>query len=176
MKVLLTGGSGFLGSFVAEQLSAEGHVVRALVRPHSARKILDKVARVEFAPGAIEDRASLGAAVDGVDAVVHVAGIVKARRPTDFFEVNTQGTKNLLEAAMRHGVGRFVYVSSLAAVGPSMDGTPVPDEAEPKPVTHYGRSKLEARSEEHTSELQSLAYLVCRLLLEKKKNRSEIYT
>src|SRR3989454_641331 len=144
MKVLLTGGSGFLGSFVAEQLSAEGHVVRALVRPHSARKILDKVARVEFAPGAIEDRASLGAAVDGVDAVVHVAGIVKARRPADFFEVNTQGTKNLLEAAVRHGVGRFVYVSSLAAVGPSMDGTPVPDEAEPKPVTHYGRSKLEA--------------------------------
>jgi len=144
MKVLLTGGSGFLGSFVAEQLSAEGHVIRALVRPHSARKILDKMARVEFAPGAIEDRASLGAAVDGVDAVVHVAGIVKARRPADFFEVNTQGTKNLLEAAMRHGVGRFVYVSSLAAVGPSMDGTPVPDEAEPKPVTQYGRSKLEA--------------------------------
>src|SRR2546425_7907238 len=144
MRVLLTGGSGFLGSFVAERLAAEGHVVRALVRPHSARKILDKVARVEFAPGAIEDRASLGAAVDGVDAVVHVAGIVKARRPADFFEVNTQGTKNLLEAAVRHGVGRFVYVSSLAAVGPSMDGTPVPDEAEPKPVTHYGRSKLEA--------------------------------
>src|SRR2546422_9372341 len=144
MKVLLTGGSGFLGSFVAEQLSAEGHVVRALVRPHSARKILDKVARVEFAPGAIEDRASLGAAVDGVDAVVHVAGICKAGRPGDFFEGNTQGTKTLLEAAVRHGVGRFVYVSSLAAVGPSMDGTPVPDEAEPKPVTHYGRSKLEA--------------------------------
>src|SRR2546428_8196005 len=144
MEVLLTGGSGFLGSFVAEQLSAEGHVVRALVRPHSARKILDKVARVEFAPGAIEDRASLGAAVDGVDAVVHVAGIVKARRPAAFFEVNTQGTKNLLEAAVRHGVGRFGYGSSLATSGPSMDGTPGPDEAEPKPGTHYGRSKLEA--------------------------------
>src|SRR5467141_5477071 len=144
MKVLLTGGSGFLGSFVAEQLSAEGHVVRALVRPHSARKILDKMARVEFAPGAIEDRASLGAAVDGVDAVVHVAGIVKARRPTDFFEVNTKGTQNLLDAAVARGVGRFVYVSSLAAVGPSLDGTPVPDDAEPRPVTQYGRSKLEA--------------------------------
>src|SRR5207237_5589930 len=68
----------------------------------------------------------------------------KARPPADFFDVNPQGTKNRLKAAMRHGVGRFVYVSSLAAVGPSMDGTPVPDEAEPKPVTHYGRSKLEA--------------------------------
>src|SRR5881409_3278234 len=144
MKVLLTGGSGFLGSFVAEQLSAEGHLVRALVRPHSARKILDKLARVEFAPGAIEDRASLGAAVDGVDAVVHVAGIVKARRPADFFEVNAQGTRNLLEAALRRPVPRFVYISSLAAVGPSSDGTPVPDDVEPRPVTHYGRSKLEA--------------------------------
>src|SRR5438105_10238363 len=144
MRVLLTGGSGFLGSFVAEQLAAEGHVVRALVRPRSERKVLDKLPRVELAPGAIEDRASLGAAVDGVDAVVHVAGIVKARRPAEFFEVNTQGTRNLLEAAMRRPVPRFVYVSSLAAVGPSADGTPVPDDVEPRPVTHYGRSKLEA--------------------------------
>jgi len=144
MRVLLTGGSGFLGSFVAERLATEGHVVRALVRPRSERKVLDRLPRVELAPGAIEDRASLGAAVDGVDAVVHVAGIVKARRPAEFFEVNTQGTRNLLEAAMRRPVPRFVYVSSLAAVGPSADGTPVPDDVEPRPVTHYGRSKLEA--------------------------------
>ena len=98
MRVLLTGGSGFLGSFVAERLATEGHVVRALVRPRSDRKVLDRLPRVELAPGAIEDRASLGAAVDGVDAVVHVAGIVKARRPAEFFEVNAQGTRNLLEA------------------------------------------------------------------------------
>jgi nucleoside-diphosphate-sugar epimerase len=144
MRVLLTGGSGFLGSFVAEQLAADGHVVRALVRPRSDRRVLEKLAGIEFAPGAIEDPASLGPAVDGADAVVHVAGIVKARRPSEFFEVNTQGTKNLLEAAAGRGVGRFVYVSSLAAVGPSLDGTPVPDDVEPRPVTHYGRSKLEA--------------------------------
>jgi nucleoside-diphosphate-sugar epimerase len=144
VRVLLTGGSGFLGSFVAEQLAAEGHVVRALVRPRSDRKVLDQLPRVELAPGAIEDRASLGAAVDGVDAVVHVAGIVKARRPAEFFQVNAQGTKNLVAAAVRRNVPRFVYVSSLAAVGPSSDGTPVPDDAEPRPVTHYGRSKLEA--------------------------------
>jgi nucleoside-diphosphate-sugar epimerase len=144
MRVLLTGGSGFLGSFVAEQLAADGHVVRALVRPRSDRRVLERLGGIEFAPGAIEDPASLGPAVDGADAVVHVAGIVKARRPSEFFEVNTQGTKNLLEAAAGRGVGRFVYVSSLAAVGPSLDGTPVPDDVEPRPVTHYGRSKLEA--------------------------------
>lgn len=145
MKVLLTGGSGFLGSYVAEQLAAEGHAVRALVRPRSDRRTLEKVPGIEFVPGAIEDRASLTPAVDGVDAVVHVAGIVKARRPSDFFAVNADGTKNLLEAALkRGGLRRFVYVSSLAAVGPSADGTPVPEDAEPRPVTHYGRSKLEA--------------------------------
>src|SRR5436190_17059320 len=115
MKVLLTGGSGFLGSYVAEQLAAEGHVVRALVRPKSDKGVLGKLPQVEFAPGAIENPASLAPAVDGVDAVVHVAGIVKARKPSDFFEVNTQGTKNLLDAALASGgIKRFVYVSSLA--------------------------------------------------------------
>jgi nucleoside-diphosphate-sugar epimerase len=145
MRVLLTGGSGFLGSYVAEQLCAEGHTVRALVRPRSDRRAMEKLSACEFAPGAIEDPASLKPALEGVDAVVHVAGIVKARNPSEFFAVNTQGTKNLVDAALaRGGLKRFVYVSSLAAVGPSADGTPVHENAEPRPVTHYGRSKLEA--------------------------------
>lgn len=145
MKIFLTGGSGFLGSFVAEQLAAEGHSVRALVRPRSDKRALEKLPGIEFANGAIEEPASLKPAIDGVDAIVHVAGIVKARKPEDFFAVNTQGTRNLLEAAIaRGGLKRFVYVSSLAAMGPSTDGTPVHENADPKPVTHYGRSKLEA--------------------------------
>src|SRR3954470_2428325 len=143
MKILLTGGSGFLGSYVAEQFTAAGHTVRALVRPRSDKRLLEKLPRVELAPGAVEDRASLGPAVAGVDAVVHVAGIVKARKPADFFEVNAQGTRNLVEAALAQGgLKRFVYVSSLAAVGPSPDGKPVHEDAEPRPVTQYGRSKL----------------------------------
>ena len=145
MRVLLTGGSGFLGSYVAEKLAGEGHVVRALVRPRSDKSVLSKIGGMELAPGAVEEPASLEAALAGVDAVVHVAGIVKARRPEDFFRVNAQGTKNLLDAALkRGGLKRFVYVSSLAAMGPSADGKPVPEDAEPRPVTHYGRSKLEA--------------------------------
>ncbi len=144
MRVLLTGGSGFLGSFTAEQLAADGHIVRALIRPHSDKRVLEKLPRVEFAAGAIEEPDSLLTAAENVDAVVHVAGIVKARKPDDFFQVNAQGTRNLVAAAIKRGARRFVYVSSLAAVGPSLDGTPVPDDAEPRPVTHYGRSKLEA--------------------------------
>jgi len=144
MRVLVTGGSGFLGSYVAEQLAAQGHAVRALVRPRSDRKLLESLPGIEFAPGAIEDAGSLTAAVDGCDGVIHVAGLVKARKPDEFFAVNARGTQHLLDAARKAGVRRFVYVSSLAAVGPSPDGKPVAEDAEPRPVTHYGRSKLAA--------------------------------
>ncbi len=145
MQVLVTGGSGFLGSYVVEQLTAEGHDVRALVRPRSDKRFLETLSRIRFADGSIEDTASLESAVDGVDAIIHVAGLVKARRTKDFYSINTQGTRNLLEAAAKraHALKRFVYVSSLAAVGPSVDGKLLPDEAEPHPVSHYGRSKLE---------------------------------
>ncbi len=148
MKVLVTGGSGFLGSHVAEQLTQAGHTVRALVRKSSNRKFLQTLARVELAEGAIEDRASVDEAMKGVDAVVHSAGLVKARTPEEFYGCNTQGTVNLLEAAIQHapGLKRFVHVSSLEACGPSLDGRPVPLDQE-KPVTTYGRSKLAAEKE-----------------------------
>jgi nucleoside-diphosphate-sugar epimerase len=84
--------------------------------------------------------------VEGVDAVVHVAGIVKARRLQNFDQVNVQGTRNMVAAAVRRAprLRRFVQVSSLAAVGPSPDGKPILDSAEPNPVSRYGRSKLES--------------------------------
>src|ERR1700738_1079636 len=145
MRVLVTGGSGFLGSYICEQLAADGHVVRVLVRPASDKKVLDKLPRVEFAPGFIEDPASLAKAVLGVDAIIHAAGLVKARKPADFFVTNAQGTRDLLPGAeggppRRRG---FVLWPAPPAVGPSADGMPIPDDAEPRPVTHYGRSKLE---------------------------------
>ncbi len=145
MKVLVTGGSGFLGSHVAEQLSAAGHTVVALVRKSSNRKFLSTLKNVELAEGSVEDRASVDRAMKDVDAVVHSAGLVKARTEAEFFECNTQGTVNLLEAAIVHAprLRRFVHVSSLEACGPSLDGRPVPLDQE-RPVTAYGRSKLAA--------------------------------
>jgi len=148
MKVLVTGGSGFLGSHVAEQLSAAGHDVVALVRKSSNRKFLSTLKNVELAEGSVEDRASIDRAMKDVDAVVHSAGLVKARTEAAFFECNTQGTVNLLEAAIAHApnLKRFVHVSSLEACGPSLDGRPVPLDQE-RPVTAYGRSKLAAEKE-----------------------------
>ena len=146
MKVLVTGGSGFLGSYICDQLAREGHAVRALVRKSSNRKFLATIPGLEFAEGSVEQKDLVDAAVAGVDAIVHSAGLVKARNKEEFFACNVQGTANLLDAAKKHApnLTRFVFVSSLAAVGPSSDGTPVLASRPPSPVTEYGRSKLAA--------------------------------
>src|SRR6266851_6881454 len=93
MRVLLTGGSGFLGSYVAEQLSTAGHEVVALVRKSSNRKFLSSLPNVSFTYGSVEDAAAAAAAVDGVDAIVHAAGLVKALSPHEFERGNVEGTK-----------------------------------------------------------------------------------
>ena len=143
MKVLVTGASGFLGGHVAEALSARGDHVRALVRKTSDTKLLKGLKGVELFEGSVEQVDRVREAVDGVDAIVHCAGIVKARSDDEFFTVNVGGTSNLVEAARGRKLKRFVHVSSLEAAGPSDDGAPVPVEQE-NPVTAYGRSKLAA--------------------------------
>ncbi len=143
MKVLVTGASGFLGSHVAERLTKAGHEVRALVRKTSNRTFLETLPGVELAYGSVEDFARVSEAVKGVDAIVHSAGIVKARSKAEYATTNVEGTKNLLEAAKKHApnLTRFVHVSSLEAAGPSSDGLPVLVSQE-SPCTEYGRSKL----------------------------------
>ncbi|MCS6799371.1 MAG: NAD-dependent epimerase/dehydratase family protein [Myxococcota bacterium] len=144
MRVLLTGGTGFLGSHIAEQLRGSGHEVRVLARRTSHVEPL-RAMGCEIAYAVLERGEGLEEAVRGVDAVVHAAALVKARRPEEFHEVNAGGTERLLEAVERAapGVRRFVLVSSLAAHGFAEGGPRSPD-AEPAPVTHYGRSKLAA--------------------------------
>ena len=146
MRVLVTGASGFLGGHVVERLSARGDRVRALVRKTSKREHLAGLPGVEIAEGGIDRVDRLTDLLADVDAVVHAAGIVKARDSDEFFSVNVGGTSNLVEAARRRRNGkrvRFVHVSSLEACGPSADGKPVPADQE-SPVTAYGRSKLAA--------------------------------
>jgi 2-alkyl-3-oxoalkanoate reductase len=148
MKVLVTGASGFLGGHVVELLAKRGDRVRALVRSTSNRKHLEGLPNVELFEGAIEDVERVREAVDGVDAIVHSAGLVKARSTDEFFAVNVGGTSNLVQAARTKAHDgakrvRFVFVSTLVACGPSADGEPVAIDQE-NPDNAYGRSKLAA--------------------------------
>jgi nucleoside-diphosphate-sugar epimerase len=142
VRVLVTGASGFLGGHLATLLVRSGHIVRALVRPTSDRTVLDPLG-VETVTGAVDDRPSLEAAFEGVDAVVHAAGLTMALSREDYERVNVAGTKNVLDAAQTSGarLKRFVHVSSLAVVGPS-DGPWAPPADRPlEPRSTYGRTK-----------------------------------
>lgn len=145
MKVLVTGGSGFLGSHVAQQLGDHGHQVVAMVRSTSDTRFLRTLPHVTLVEGSVENRqACIDAAAD-VDAIVHCAGLVKARTVAEFRLTNVVGTQNMLDAAMAAlSLKRFVFVSSLAARAPSPDGSPLPANVPAAPVTTYGRTKLEA--------------------------------
>ncbi len=142
MKVLVTGASGFLGSHIAEQLAAEGHEVRTLLRKTSSREWLQFPH--EEVIGDVTDEESLGAAVEGVDAVVHSAALIKARSEAEFDAANRGGTANLLAAieATNPGLRRLVYISSVAAHGASKDGKARAVDAPAVPLTLYGRTKL----------------------------------
>jgi nucleoside-diphosphate-sugar epimerase len=147
MTVLLTGGSGFLGSHIAEQLSRAGRPVRALVRATSDTRFLSALPGVELVDASLSDRDAIVRAAAGVTAIVHCAGLVKARTEEEFHRVNVGGTESLLAAAAAAGAGlrRFVQVSSLTVAGPSdAAGTPVTVDTPPRPLTAYARSKRAA--------------------------------
>jgi len=138
---LVTGGTGFIGGHLLERLCASGVAVKCLVRPRvRVRRLPDGV---EAVPGDLISGQGLAEAVEGVDTVIHLAGVTKALRAGDYFAGNAEATRSLVSALAGRSV-RLVHVSSLAAAGPSANGTPVTEDAEPHPVTNYGRSKLEA--------------------------------
>lgn len=143
MRVLVTGATGFLGSHVADQLCARGDEVRALVRRSSKVDHLEKLG-VELAYANLEKGEGLDSALDGVDAIVHCAGVVKALDEAGFHEVNAGGTRHLVDAARRlkRPLKRFVYISSHEAWGPAEPGVMPTEEMEARPITMYGRSKL----------------------------------
>ena len=143
-RVLVTGASGFIGSHIVEALTASGFLVRALVRRSSS---LSFIGRAEPAFGDVTDFQSLRQALDGVQGVVHCAGLTKALSLEEYRRVNRDGTDNLLRAcrAASPTPERIVVLSSLAAYGPSRNGQPKREDDERLPVSYYGRSKLEGQ-------------------------------
>jgi NADH dehydrogenase len=122
MKVLVTGGTGFVGPKVVHALRAQGREVRALVRrPDRATQLATW--GVELATGDVTDPASLRAAVDGCTHVVHLVAILKGS-PSDFHRVMTRGTADLIAAAKDAGVERFVLMSALGTSETTKDTIP----------------------------------------------------
>jgi 2-alkyl-3-oxoalkanoate reductase len=123
MRILVTGGTGFLGRAVLERLRASGDEVRVLVRP-ARREAVGRDLDVEVTLGDLRDPPSLAEAVQGVDAVCHCAARVKTKGSwSDFYEDTVRGTERLLEAASRENVRRFLHVSSLGILRVNGDET-----------------------------------------------------
>ncbi len=141
---LLTGATGFLGTHVARSLVSRGWTVRALCRGGLKRLAGLAAAGVIPVPGDLSGATDLSAAVSGVDAVVHVAGLIKARTREEYREVNARGTERLVGAARQTAPeALFLLVSSQAAAGPAREGRAVTEQDRPHPISWYGASKRE---------------------------------
>ncbi len=146
MEILVTGATGFVGSAVLRLLLQEGHSVRALAREGSDRRNLDDLP-VKIVTGDLNDRASLDAALDGSQALYHVAADYRlwVPKPEEIYQNNVEGTRSIMLAAAQAGVERIVYTSSVAALGHNADGPPA-DESTPASIDqmigHYKRSKF----------------------------------
>jgi predicted dehydrogenase/nucleoside-diphosphate-sugar epimerase len=143
-SVLITGASGFIGCRLSEWLHEGGNWrVKALIRTPGRAVRLARMP-IDFAIGDLNSPSQLAAALEGCEAVVH-AGIGTSWRPSERRTTNVQGTKNLVDAALRAGVKQFVHISTIALYGDQVTGTITEDTpARPKKGWDYAESKLAA--------------------------------
>ena len=145
MKLLVTGGAGYVGSIVSRRLLAAGHevvVLDNLERGHRAAV----APRARFVHADLRDRGAVGDALaEGFDGVLHFAALAlvaeSVSHPERYYRTNVQGTLNLLEAMRDAGVGRLVFSSTCAVYG-QPDEVPIREDAPPRPENAYGASKL----------------------------------
>lgn len=149
MRVLITGGTGFVGSHVCRQLMAAGHAVRLLVRNRDkAQAYYQRLGEgvPELVEGDVTDIASVNAALTGCEGVVHAAAGTPMQMGSveQLFAVNVGGVKNVVGSALSQGIGRIVCISSITAIF-NEDASKVTADAPPAPSRlPYGQSKVEA--------------------------------
>ena len=150
MKILITGASGFIGSFIVDEALKKGFDTWAAVRKSSSKEYL-KDERINFIELNLSSKAQLIEQLRGhdFDYVVHAAGVTKCLNKQDFHRINTEGTKNIIDAILelQMPLKRFVFVSSLSVFGAIKEQQPYDEIREtdiPQPNTEYGRSKLAA--------------------------------
>ena len=150
MKILITGASGFIGSFIVEEALKRGFETWAAVRKSSSKEYLQNE-RIHFIELNLSKKDQLVEQLRGheFDYVVHAAGVTKCLNKQDFMRINCEGTKHLVEAILelQMPLKRFVYLSSLSIFGAIKEQQPYDEIREtdtPQPNTEYGRSKLAA--------------------------------
>ncbi len=167
MKILITGASGFIGSFIVEEALRRGFETWAAMRKSSSKAYLQDE-RIHFIELNLNSKEQLVEQLKGkdFDYVVHAAGVTKCLNKADFHRINTEGTKNLAEALLevKMPLKRFVFVSSLSVFGAIKEKMPYDEISEsdtPQPNTAYGRSKLAA--EQYLDSVGSrLPYIILR--------------
>ncbi len=149
----VTGATGFIGSHLIDLLSKKNYKITCFIENGAdlkwIKRYIDSNA-IDIFIGDCRNKVDLKRALThNVDYIIHLAGITDSKNPEDYFNINYTGTKNLLEICLENNIilKRFVYVSSVAAAGPSRDGCIIKDEDAFKPITDYGKSKLEAEKE-----------------------------
>src|SRR5271169_5131302 len=163
MTTLVTGASGFLGSPVARKLVAAGEPVRVLMRPSSTNRAVADLS-LEYVTGDLRDPASLDRALAGVQYVFHVAADYRlwAKKSREIYDSNVGGTKNLLEAAKRAKIEKFIYSSTVATI--AVDRPELPTESTDakleEMVGHYKRSKWMAEREALNAAREGLPLVV----------------
>lgn len=164
-KILITGASGFIGSFLVEEALNRNMEVWAAVRKSSSREYLQD-SRIHFIELNLSSREQLHQQLASYrfDYVVHAAGVTKCLNKTDFFRVNTDGTRNLVNVLqeLQMPLTRFVFLSSLSIFGAIREQQPYEAIREgdiPQPNTAYGKSKLQA---EEAVRQSSLPYIILR--------------
>jgi len=150
MKILITGASGFIGSFIVEEALRRGFETWAGVRSTSSRRYLQDE-RIHFIDLDFSSEDALIEALRGhdFDYIIHAAGVTKCLHRDDFFKVNYEGTKNFVNAILKlhMPLKRFIYMSSLSVFGAIREKQPYQEIEEndtPRPNTAYGKSKLMA--------------------------------
>ncbi len=139
-KVLITGGAGFLGVNIARRLVKDGYVVRIFDRINLNAN--DLVNKVEIMQGDIRNKTDVEIAVKGLDYVIHAAAILPPQKSKQLmFEINVNGTENILNTSLKQGIKRLVFISSTEVYGVPKN-CPQTEEFSLNPIGDYGKSKI----------------------------------
>ena len=153
-KVLVTGGTGFIGAYIIKELIEKGYPVRAIRRSNKLPFFIspDILNKVEWVTGDVLDVISLNEAMGGVDYVIHSAASVSftKKERAQMYNTNVDGTANVVNLALEHGIKKLVHISSISALGRTTAGEQVNEEKKwvaSKLNSHYGISKNKSEME-----------------------------